>query len=121
MHTRCVHARGAHGHALIDGWRASRGAAAKLNGMELMGRNLKISHPNGYVPPQGTPDTYDLPEVRPLGCPWNRSRPKPPEAARRRPTPPEAAQRSLASCMVHHLIAIIVCAGSHEALWAGLV
>jgi len=36
--------------------------AAKLNGMELMGRNLKISHPNGYVPPQGTPDTYDLPE-----------------------------------------------------------
>ena len=93
MHTRCVHARGAHGHALIDGWRASRGAAAKLNGMELMGRNLKISHPNGYVPPQGTPDTYDLPEVRPLGCPWNRSRPKPPEAARSRPTPPDAARR----------------------------
>jgi len=36
--------------------------AAKLNGMELLGRNLKISHPNGYVPPQGTPDTYDFPE-----------------------------------------------------------
>ena len=35
---------------------------ATFNGMELYGRNLKISHPNGYVPPAAPIATLRVPE-----------------------------------------------------------